>query len=72
MSSKAYDHTIFPHRLRQAREMQELTQEEVAEKAGMKPAAISHFETGQRQPNLRNLVKLCLALGRPPNYFLTP
>ena len=72
MSFKRYDHTCFSHNLRQMRETDGLTQEQLAEKAGMQPAAISHFETGQRQPSLRNLVKLCLALKASPDEFLTP
>jgi len=72
MSFKRYDHTVFRHNLRTMREVDGLTQEQLAEKAGLQPAAISHFETGQRQPNLRNLVKLCLALRASPDEFLTP
>ena len=72
MSSKRYDSTAFRHNLRAIREMHELTQEQLAEKAGLQPAAISHFETGQRQPGLRNLVKLCIALNTSPDSLLTP
>jgi len=72
MSSKRYDHTSFPHNLRATREMRELTQDQLAELTGLQPAAVSHFETGQRQPNLRNLVRLALALNTSPDNLLTP
>jgi transcriptional regulator with XRE-family HTH domain len=49
-------------RLQKFREMRGLTQVQLGEKAGMKPAAVSHFETGQRSPSLESLVKLADAL----------
>jgi transcriptional regulator with XRE-family HTH domain len=72
MSSKRLDHTCFRHNLRRIREMSELTQEQLAEMTGLQPAAISHFETGERQPSLRNLVKLCLALDIRSDDLVTP
>lgn len=72
MSNKRYDHTSFAHNLRATREMRELTQEQLADMTGLQPAAVSHFETGQRQPNLRNLVRLVIALNTSPNNLLTP
>ena len=35
----------------------------LADKTGLKPSAISHFERGRRLPSLKNLVKLADALG---------
>lgn len=49
-------------RLKLARLRAGLTQNEVATITGLKPAAISHFETGNRTPSIQNLVKLCEAL----------
>lgn len=72
MSFKRYDHTCFRHNLLRVREMRGLTQEQLAKKTGLQPAAISHFETGHRQPNLRNLVKLCLALNASIDGLFTP
>ena len=39
-----------------------LTQVELGTRAGVAPAAVSHFETGQRVPSLETLVKLADAL----------
>jgi transcriptional regulator with XRE-family HTH domain len=46
--------------LRQRRGM---TQIELGRRAGIAPASVSHFETGQRTPSLDTLVKLADALG---------
>lgn len=40
-----------------------MTQADLAEKTGLKPAAINHFERGRREPSLKNLIKLADALG---------
>lgn len=60
----------FRHRLRQARRQRELTQVQLAKKAGFKPAAISHFETGHQEPNLTNLRKLARGLRVTSDYLL--
>lgn len=52
----------FKDRLRKAREKRKLSQSELAKKAGLQPAAISHFETGNRTPSFDNLRKLADAL----------
>lgn len=44
------------------RELRGLTQSELGKRAKIAPAAISHFETGQRAPSLDSLVKLADAL----------
>jgi transcriptional regulator with XRE-family HTH domain len=48
--------------LRESREMRSMTQAELGKKAGVAPASVSHFETGQRVPSLESLVKLADAL----------
>lgn len=54
---------IFSQRLTYARRsLRDLSQEELANKSGMKPAAISHFETGARKPSFDNLRKLAEVL----------
>lgn len=63
---------MFAARLASLREMRGLTQQEVADKAELKPAAISHFETAKRTPCLGNLMKLCTALRCSPNDLLKP
>lgn len=49
--------------LKEIREYLGLSQSALAHKAGFDPSAISHFETGTREPNITNLVKLADALG---------
>lgn len=49
--------------LKEVRVFLGLSQAALAKKAGFKPSAISHFETGTREPSLPNLVKLSEALG---------
>lgn len=55
--------TEFGKRLAEIRAYRELTQHELAAKAGMAPSAISHFESGRREPSLGSLRKLAEALG---------
>lgn len=61
---------IFKKRLTSARKLRELSQEELAKKSGLKPAAISHFETGARKPSFDNLRKLTDALNVTADYLL--
>ena len=61
---------IFPDRLRCAREYRGLTQGELAERAGMQPSAISHFETGGRKPSFDNLRLLADTLDVTTDYLL--
>ena len=48
--------------LKTLRELRNLTQSELGNRAGMGAASVSHFETGQRAPSLESLVKLADAL----------
>lgn len=48
--------------LRECRERRGWTQSELAAKCGLKPSAISHFETGGRVPSAGNLIRLADAL----------
>ena len=49
--------------LRKAREAKELTQEKLAEKAGLDPTYISGIERGLRNPGIKNVAKLAKSLG---------
>jgi transcriptional regulator with XRE-family HTH domain len=53
---------ILRANLRKLRERRELTQAELGKRAGLQPASVSHFETGQRVPSLETLVRLADAL----------
>jgi transcriptional regulator with XRE-family HTH domain len=61
---------IFSERLRNARQMRELSQSDLAEKTGLQPSAISHFETGRRAPSFDNLKVLSDALQVTTDYLL--
>ena len=60
----------FPARLKAARRMRHLTQGELADRSGLPPASISHFEGGGRSPSCANLVRLADALDVPADYLL--
>ena len=47
-----------------------LSQGDLASITGLKPAAVSHFETGQRSPSLNNLKRLADALEVSADYLL--
>jgi len=51
------------HNVRQSREAKELTQEKLAEKAGLDPTYISGIERGLRNPGIKNVARLAKALG---------
>ena len=54
--------SAFAGRLVHAREALRWTQADLAKATGFQPAAISHFECGQRLPSLPNAVRLADAL----------
>jgi transcriptional regulator with XRE-family HTH domain len=57
-------------RIRQLRERRELTQVQLAEKAGLPAATISHFETDIRTPGTTTLQRLAEALEVTVDYLL--
>jgi transcriptional regulator with XRE-family HTH domain len=61
---------VFPDRLRKFRESKGLSQTELAEKTGLQPSAVSHFETGKRAPSFDNLKRLADALDVTVDYLL--
>lgn len=54
---------------RQARELHNWTQHDLAERLGLSRAAVSHFETGCRQPDLETLDLLADTLGVTMDYL---
>ena len=63
--------TEFGVRLKQARELRGLTQAELANRAGLTPVQISHFETGVKpRASAITLVKLADALSVTIDYLL--
>ena len=61
---------IFAERLRAAREHRKMSQSDLAEKAGLMPSAVSHFETGRRSPSFANLKALSDALKVTTDYLI--
>ncbi|QYU70072.1 helix-turn-helix domain-containing protein [Leptolyngbya sp. 15MV] len=61
---------LFPARLREARQLRGLNQADLAAKAGMPPASISHFEGGTRKPSFANLRRLAQVLDVTTDYLL--
>lgn len=64
---------VFAERLRDARErLRGLTQAQLAEKTGLPPTSISHFENpeGTRKPSFDNLRRLANALDVTTDYLL--
>jgi transcriptional regulator with XRE-family HTH domain len=62
--------TEFAERLRKIREEKGLTQAELAQRSGLQPSAIAHFEAGRRSPSLDNLRRLADALSVTLDYLL--
>lgn len=60
----------FSLRLRYARSALGYSQEDVASLTGLKPSAISHFETGHRLPSFENLRTLVIVLKVSADYLL--
>ncbi|HEX8443504.1 MAG TPA: helix-turn-helix transcriptional regulator [Allosphingosinicella sp.] len=60
----------FGERLVAAREARELSQTELAQKAGLQPAAIGHFERSRRKPSFANVRALAKALNVSSDYLL--
>lgn len=60
----------FPQRLRIIRDIRQLTQAELAKKVKLQPTHISHFETGERLPCVKNLRALCKVLNVSADYLL--
>jgi transcriptional regulator with XRE-family HTH domain len=61
---------IFAQRLAAAREMRGMSQGGLAEKSGLPPSSISHFEAAKRKPSFANLKRLASALDVSTDYLL--
>ena len=64
------EHMPFGKKMKHLREALGLTQEDIAKRCGLNASAISHFESGRREPCLRNIVKICKAFGCSPNVLI--
>ena len=61
---------IFKERLKSARSLRGMNQAELAAKAGLPAASVSHFESGPRKPSFDNLKALASALDVTTDYLL--
>jgi len=61
---------LFGERLTAAREARELSQAELAQRAGLQTAAIGHFERNRRKPSFANVRSLAKALNISADYLL--
>lgn len=62
--------TPFPQRLQAMRTRRNLSQDELARRAGLQATAVSHFETGTRKPSFDNLRRLADALETTADYLM--
>ena len=56
--------------IKSRRENIELTQSQLAEQTGLTQAAISQYETGEREPGFQQFIKLCEVLGMQASDFM--
>jgi transcriptional regulator with XRE-family HTH domain len=68
--SRSQASELFPARLKAARELRQMSQSDLAEKAGLPPTSISHFEAGSRKPSFDNLRRLAEKLNVTADYLL--
>lgn len=60
----------FADRLKLARRLRAITQQELANRAHLQPSAVSHFESNRRTPSFENLRRLADALDVSTDYLL--
>ena len=63
---------FLPQKLKKKRKEKGLTQEKLAELVGVHPVSYARWESGDRQPKGKYLIKLSEVLGVPPSYFFEP
>ena len=62
-----YSNELFAANLRAERNRKSMSQDELAERAGVSRTSISAYETAAAKPTLENAVALAIALGVTPN-----
>ena len=70
MTQKAPPSEIFKDRLKAARELRQMKQSEVADRAKLPASSIAHFEGGARKPSFDTLRRLANALEVTTDYLL--
>jgi transcriptional regulator with XRE-family HTH domain len=61
---------LFAKRLRERARQLELSDAEVARRAGLSERRYGHYVRGTRQPDFQTLVRICLVLDATPNDLL--
>lgn len=61
---------IFRQRLKAARNLREMKQTELADRAKLPPSSIAHFEGGSRKPSFDTLRRVANALDVTTDYLL--
>lgn len=56
------DEMTFAQRMKCMREMMGMDQRELALSSNIEPSQIAHYESGSREPNLQNLIKIVRSL----------
>lgn len=64
------DYQALGRRVRQQRQMADMTQEALAEKAGVSCSFIGHIERGEKKASIETLICLCNALDVSPTILL--
>jgi transcriptional regulator with XRE-family HTH domain len=64
-------HLSFGHRVRELRQARGLSQEKLAELAGVHRTYVSSLERGQRNVGLDNILAIAAALGVPASFLFT-
>lgn len=60
----------FKTRLKEIRELREMTQAELSKRAGLPATSVSHFESGSRKPSFDNLRRLSQVLAVSSDYLM--
>ena len=64
------DYKKLGFRVRQQRELNQLTQAQLAEKAGVTTSFIGHIERGEKKASVETVVSLCNAMAISPSVLL--
>ena len=70
MIHEPQDEKVFKQRLKNARELREMSQVKLSEKSGLPASSIAHFEAGTRKPSFDSLRSLATALQITTDYLL--
>lgn len=70
MNDLAFSKDAFAARLRSKRAELDITQEDLANRAGVSQSAVFQWEDGNSTPTAQNIYSLAKALGCDPNFLI--